>query len=55
MKCIFCSKLVEKGKGLMFVRKDGKVLEFCSKKCERNMLNLGRNQNNMKWSKKREE
>ena len=54
MKCIFCSRLVEKGKGMMFIRKDGKILEFCSSKCQRNMLKLGRDSANMKWSKKPE-
>ncbi len=55
MKCMFCSRLVEKGRGLIFVRKDGKMLEYCSKKCEANALKLKRDPEKKKWSKIREE
>lgn len=55
MRCLFCKKEIEKGKGSVLVRKDGKMLEFCSSKCEKNMLKLKRNPNKMKWSKKLEE
>ena len=34
----------------MFVRKDGKVFDFCSGKCEKNMLKLGRKARTTKWS-----
>jgi large subunit ribosomal protein L24e len=52
MKCSFCGKLVEKGKGLLFVRKDGKTWEFCSSKCEKNQLKLKRNPLKVKWTNK---
>lgn len=55
MKCVFCSKTVEKGKGIKFVRKDGKIIDFCSSKCEKNMMKLKRNPNKRKWSRKIEE
>lgn len=55
MKCSFCSKDVEKGKGLRFVKKDGKVLDFCSLKCEKNMLKLKRKPAKKKWSRIKEE
>jgi len=35
----------------MFVRKDGSVLNFCTMKCEKNMLKLGRIPRYMKWTK----
>ena len=55
MKCSFCKKEIEKGKGTMHVRKDGKILNFCSSKCEKNLLKLKRNPNKRKWSRKIEE
>ena len=36
MKCSFCGKEIEKGTGKMLVKNDGKVLWFCSSKCEKN-------------------
>ncbi len=54
MICSFCNKEIKKGTGMIYVRKDGKVFNFCSSKCEKNMLKLGRNPNKRKWSKKLE-
>jgi len=42
MKCSFCNSNVEAGTGVMFVKNDGKIFYFCSKKCEKNMLKLKR-------------
>jgi large subunit ribosomal protein L24e len=55
MRCAYCKKEVEKGRGIIIVRKDGKTLDFCSSKCERNMLKLKRNPNKRKWSRRIEE
>ncbi len=38
----------------MFVKVDGKVLYFCSSKCERNVLELKRNPRKIKWVRKKE-
>ncbi len=38
----------------MFVKVDGKVLYFCSSKCERNMLELKRNPRKIKWVRKKQ-
>ena len=43
---------MEKGYGTMFVRKTGKVLWFCSNKCEKNTFKLKRNPAKLKWSSK---
>jgi len=40
--CSFCGNEVEPGTGKMFIRKDGTVFIFCSKRCQRNLLRLGR-------------
>ncbi|MBU7009969.1 MAG: 50S ribosomal protein L24e [Theionarchaea archaeon] len=50
MKCNFCGKEIEKGTGKMYVRKDGSVLYFCSGKCEKNMIKLGRKPRKFKWA-----
>jgi large subunit ribosomal protein L24e len=52
MKCSFCNNVIEKGKGTIFVRKDGKLFEFCSSKCEKNLLKLRRNPLKVKWTNK---
>jgi len=53
MKCSFCNENIEAGTGKMFVRNDGKVFYFCSSKCEKNMLKLGREPKRVKWVTKK--
>jgi len=50
VNCSFCGKDIPKGTGLMFIKKDAKVLNFCSRKCEKNMLVLKRKARNMPWT-----
>ena len=50
-KCSFCGINIPIGKGKMFVKTDGKILYFCSSKCEKNMLKLKRKARNLKWTK----
>ncbi len=49
-KCSFCGDNIEKGTGILFVKKDGKSLNFCARKCEKNMLKLKRLPRNFKWT-----
>jgi len=49
VKCSFCNTEIEKGTGKMFIKKDTKILFFCSNTCEKNMLKLGRKPANTKW------
>ena len=51
-KCSFCGKDIEKGTGLIYVRKDGKLYQFDKRKCEKNMLKLKRKPANIKWASK---
>ena len=51
--CSFCEKKMEKGTGKIFVFKTGKILNFCSSKCEKNMLKLKRKARNLKWASKK--
>ena len=49
-KCNFCDKKIEQGTGKMFIKKEGKILWFCSNKCEKNMLKLKRKPVNIRWT-----
>jgi large subunit ribosomal protein L24e len=51
MNCSFCGKAIKKGTGIMFIKKDGTIFNFCSRKCEKNLLKLKRNPRNTKWTK----
>lgn len=51
-RCSFCRGAVPPGKGKIFVKKSGRILHFCSSKCEKNLLKLGRNPRKVKWVKK---
>ena len=51
MKCAFCGQKLLKGRGIMFVRKDGTVLYFCSSKCEKSYM-MGRNPRKVRWVRK---
>jgi len=50
-KCSFCGETIRRGTGKIFVKKDGKMLYFCSNKCEKNMFKLKRKAINLKWTK----
>lgn len=49
-KCSFCGSLLGFGTGKMFVKRDGTVLTFCSRKCEMNVTKLGRDPKKVKWT-----
>jgi large subunit ribosomal protein L24e len=50
MKCSFCGREAERGTGVIFVKRDGSTLSFCSPKCRKNMLKLKRNPRRLKWT-----
>jgi len=49
-KCSFCGDLIEPGSGIMFVKKNGTIYYFCSRKCKTNMLDLKRAPRKIKWT-----
>jgi len=51
-KCSFCGRSIPRGTGITFVRTSGKILHFCSTKCQKNMLKLGRKPANLKWTER---
>ena len=50
-KCDFCKEHIPKGTGKIYVKDDGKTFDFCSNKCEKNMLILKRKPRATKWTK----
>ncbi|MFH0710983.1 MAG: 50S ribosomal protein L24e [Candidatus Aenigmatarchaeota archaeon] len=52
LKCSFCGKLMKSGTGKMYVKNDGTIFYFCSRKCERNQA-MGRDPKKRKWSRKK--
>jgi len=53
MKCTYCDSEISPGTGKMYVKKDGTKYNFCSTKCEKNMLKLGRKSAKVKWVTKK--
>lgn len=49
-KCDFCKIHIEKGTGKKFVKNDGKIFDFCSTKCEKNMFKLKRKPRTTRWT-----
>ncbi len=50
VKCSFCGTDIPKGTGKILVKTDGKILNFCSSKCEKNLLKLKRKPREHKWT-----
>ena len=50
--CSFCGGEIEPGTGKMFVKKDGTVLNFCTNKCYKNMIELKRVPRTTEWTDK---
>ncbi len=48
--CTFCGINIEKGTGKLFVYTSGKTANFCSNKCEKNLLQLKRKPVRTKWT-----
>lgn len=49
--CNFCGENIERGTGKMYVESKGTIYNFCSSKCEKNMLKLRRKPRNIAWTK----
>lgn len=50
--CTFCGNEIEPGTGKMYVRRDGTVHYFCSSKCQKNQLKLGRIGRTVRWTRR---
>ena len=52
VKCTFAGVEIPRGQGIMYVKKDGKILYFLNSKSENNYLKLGRKAIHTKWTTK---
>lgn len=50
--CDFCGRGIPPGTGSSLVRRDGRVLRFCSSKCRKSMINQKRDPRRFKWTLK---
>lgn len=50
--CAFCGKEISPGKGIMYVKNDGTVYWFCSRKCRVSFLKFKRDPRKLKWTTK---
>jgi large subunit ribosomal protein L24e len=53
--CSFCGKEIEQGTGKIYVKIDGRVFHFCSGKCEKNQIVLGRKPRKTRWTNEYQE
>jgi large subunit ribosomal protein L24e len=53
--CTFCGGPIEAGTGKMYIRRDATVFHFCSSKCQRNQVDLGRVNRHVRWTQAAEE
>lgn len=49
--CTFCGSEIEPGTGRMFIKKDGTVSNFCTSKCFKNLIQLGRVPRRTTWTR----
>ena len=50
VKCSFCGSVIKFGTGIMFVKNDGVIMNFCSSKCRKDMTVLKRDPRKLKWT-----
>ncbi len=50
--CSFCGSEIKPGKGVMYVRNNGTILWFCSRRCRISMLEFKRDPRKFKWTAK---
>jgi large subunit ribosomal protein L24e len=50
VKCSFCGQDENFHKGVSLIKNDGSINYFCSSKCRRNALNLGRDKRKVMWT-----
>jgi large subunit ribosomal protein L24e len=48
--CSFCGNPIEPGTGKMFIKKDGTIYNFCSRRCQKYLVEFGKNPRKFKWT-----
>jgi len=50
-KCDFCGYDILPGKGISYVKNDGIILNFCSRRCRMAKIKYKKNPRKIKWTK----
>jgi large subunit ribosomal protein L24e len=50
VKCSYCGKEMPPGKGKTFVRINGEILYFCTEKCQKYKIKLGKPARTIRWT-----
>ena len=50
MRCSFCTREIPFGRGITFVKKEGKALNFCTSKCQKHQLKLKHKARETGWT-----
>ncbi len=50
--CAFCGRPIPPGTGIMYVKADGTVLRFCSRKCFVSAVKYNRDPRRLTWVRK---
>ena len=50
-KCTFCGREYAFNRGVTLITNTGSLIHFCSSKCRKNSVKLGRVSHKQKWSK----
>ncbi len=51
-RCAFCGSTIYPGYGIMYVKADGTVLRFCSRRCFVSATKYGRDPRKLAWVRK---
>lgn len=49
--CSFCGSTIQPGQGITYVKNDGTVMNFCSKKCRVFRIEYKKNPRKIRWTK----
>ncbi|TFG24245.1 MAG: 50S ribosomal protein L24e [Promethearchaeota archaeon] len=49
-KCDVCQHDIDIGRGHMYVKRDGTILNFCTQKCRKSMLKYKKNPRKTRWT-----
>jgi large subunit ribosomal protein L24e len=49
-KCGFCGYDIAIGRGVMFVKKDGTIYNFCTNKCRKALIKQNKNPRKTRWT-----
>ena len=50
VKCVFCGKEESYHKGIYLIKNDGSMNYYCSGKCKKNAIKLGRDKRKVGWT-----